>query len=251
MRRSLVWIFLAAIALSAFASAETRETIDLRGRSQTLHMYGRPGDPAVLLSSGDLGWAGLVTHVAEFLSSRGYYVVGFNSKAYLSSFTTRESTLRPADVPGDYHTLVDYARRGTAARPVLAGISEGAGLSVLAATNPSLKPKVQGVMGLGLPDQNELGWKWQDFTIWITKKVPNEPSFMVEDIIGKVTPVPLAQIQSTHDEFVPLDLAKSMFARAGEPKKLWVIDAANHRFSDNRDELDRRILEALDWIRSR
>jgi hypothetical protein len=29
-----------------------------------------------------------------------------------------------------------------------------------------------------------------------------------------------------------------------------VIEASNHRFSDNRPELDRRILEALDWIRS-
>ena len=120
----------------------------------------------------------------------------------------------------------------------------------MAASSQELKGSIQGVLGLGLPDQNELGWKWQDFTIWITKKVPNEPSFMVEDIIGQVGPVPLAEIHSTHDEFLPLDKAKAMFARAVEPKRMWVIEAANHRFSDNRDELDRRILEALDWIRS-
>ncbi len=251
MCRYLVCIVLAALAPLASAPAETKATIDIRGKSQFLHLYGTPGSPPVVLSSGDLGWAGLVTHVAEFLSSRGYYIVGFNSKAYLSSFTTKDSTLKPAEVPHDYDVLLEYARRGTPVRPVLAGISEGAGLSVLAVSGPSLKAKIQGVLGLGLPDQNELGWKWQDFTIWITKKVPNEPSFMVEDIIGKVSPVPLAQIHSTHDEFVSLDLARSMFARAGEPKKMWVIEAANHRFSDNRDELDRRLLEALDWIRNR
>jgi hypothetical protein len=41
-----------------------------------------------------------------------------------------------------------------------------------------------------------------------------------------------------------------MFAYAGEPKRMWVIEAANHRFSDKRDELDRRMLEALAWIRN-
>jgi hypothetical protein len=127
---------------------------------------------------------------------------------------------------------------------------EGEGLSALAATDSSNRPSMLGILGLGLPDQNELGWKWQDFTIWVTKKAPDEPSFMVEDIIGKVSPLPLAEIHSTHDEFLPLDKAKAMFARAGEPKKMWVVEASNHRFSDNRNELDRRILEALDWIRN-
>lgn len=241
----------AVLAACVLATAQTPATIDLRGKPQELHVYGTPGKPLVILSCGDLGWAGLAVHVAELLSSRGYYVVGFNTRAYLSSFTAGAATLNPADVPGDYRVLIDYARRRSPGRPILAGISEGAGLSVLAATDGSLKPALQGVLGLGLPDQNELGWKWQDFTIWITKKAPNEPSFMVEDIIAKVSPVPLAEIHSTHDEFVSLEVAKSMLARAGDPKKMWVIEAANHRFSNNRDELDRRVLEALEWIRNR
>ena len=244
-------VFTTSIALLAASAGLAQNSLAIRGKRQDLYLYGEKRGAPVVLSSGDLGWAGLVVHVAEFLAARGYYVVGFDSKAYLSSFTTRTETLKPGDVPGDYRQLIDFARSGTPAKPVLAGISEGAGLSVLAATNPELKGSIQGVLGLGLPDQNELGWKWQDFTIWITKKVPNEPSFMVEDVIGQVSPVPLAEIHSTHDEFLPLEKAKAMFARAAEPRRMWVIEAANHRFSDNRDELDRRIIEALDWIKSR
>jgi len=244
-------VFTTSIALLAASAGLAQNSLAIRGKRQDLYLYGEKRGAPVVLSSGDLGWAGLVVHVAEFLAARGYYVVGFDSKAYLSSFTTRTETLKPSDVPGDYRQLIDFARSGTPAKPVLAGISEGAGLSVLAATNPELKGSIQGVLGLGLPDQNELGWKWQDFTIWITKKVPNEPSFMVEDVIGQVSPVPLAEIHSTHDEFLPLEKAKAMFARAAEPRRMWVIEAANHRFSDNRDELDRRIIEALDWIKSR
>jgi hypothetical protein len=238
------------VAMLAASDVFAQNSVNLPGKQQDLYLYGAKDGIPVILSSGDLGWAGLVVHVAEFLSSRGYYVVGFNSKAYLSSFTAKTGTLKPGDVPADYKVLIEYARSGVSAKPILVGISEGAGLSVLAATSPELKGSIQGILGLGLPDQNELGWKWQDFTVWITKQVPNEPSFMVEDIIGQVSPVPLAEIHSTHDEFLPLEKAKEMFARAAEPKRMWVIEASNHRFSDNRDELDRRVIEALNWIKS-
>jgi hypothetical protein len=229
-------------------AAPSQETLDIRGKPQELHLYGKKGGIPIILSSGDLGWAGLVVHAAEFLASEGYYVTGFNSKSYLSGFTAKERTLSPKEVPDDYATLIEYASRGTTAKPILAGVSEGAGLSVLAATRQSVKAKIQGILGLGLPDQNELGWKWKDFTIWITKKSPKEPSFMVEDIISAVSPLPLAEIHSTNDEFLPLDKAKAMFALAGEPKKMWIVKASNHRFSDNRRDLDRGILEALQWI---
>jgi hypothetical protein len=239
------------LTLTLSPSALAQTMLNIRGKSQELHFYGAKGGPEIILSSGDLGWAGLVVHVAEFLSHQGYYVVGFNSREYLVSFTTKTGTLRPVDVPGDYKLLVDFAGGSSSGKPVLVGISEGAGLSVLAGASPEFKDIVQGILGLGLPDQNELGWKWQDFTIWVTKKTPNEPSFMVEDIIARVSPLPLAEIHSTHDEFLPLDKAVAMFARAAAPKKMWVIDAANHRFSDKRDELDRRMLEALQWIKDR
>ena len=243
-----IWLILLILTVPSSGFSELRTEISIRGKPQRLYLYGTRGNSPVILSSGDLGWVGLVEHVAEFLSGRGYYIVGVNSRAYLSSFTTQKSALNPQDVPRDYQVLIDFTRQGGATKPVLAGVSEGAGLSALAATEPSVKAGIKGVLALGLPNQNELGWKWQDFTIWITKKAPDEPSFMIEDIIHKVSPIPLAEIHSSHDEFLPLGQAKAMFSRAGEPKKMWVIEAANHRFSDNRDELDRRILEALAWI---
>jgi dienelactone hydrolase len=245
-----VILILFAFVASRLGFAESLSSITLRGNDQQLYLYGSRGGVPVILSSGDLGWAGLVTHVAEFLSNHGYFIVGFNSRAYLSSFTTKTSALKPQDVPLDYKALIDFGARDGSSRPILAGVSEGAGLSVLAATDPEVRTAVRGVLGLGLPDQNELGWKWQDFTIWITKKTPNEPSFMVEDIIARMSPAPLAEIHSTHDEFLPLEQAKAIFARAGEPKKMWVIEAANHRFSNNRVELNRVLLEALEWIKN-
>jgi fermentation-respiration switch protein FrsA (DUF1100 family) len=47
---------------------------------------------------------------------------------------------------------------------------------------------------------------------------------------------------------VSVDQVRQILTRASEPKRLWVVDAANHRFSDNLGEFDRRLLDAIDWI---
>ena len=70
------------------APGPSSDSIDLRGRAQQIVLYGSRGGRPVVLTSGDLGWWGLVVHVAEVLASRGYYVVGFNSRTYLESFTS-------------------------------------------------------------------------------------------------------------------------------------------------------------------
>jgi alpha-beta hydrolase superfamily lysophospholipase len=247
-RLSTVLLVLACSATAASADVrQTRDSISMRGRAQVLHLYGVRGNAPVIVSSGDGGWLHLGPHVAEALASRGHFVVGFDVKAYLESFTGA-ATLRPADVANDYRVLVNFAASGAAAKPILAGVSEGAGLSVLAAADPQLKSTIAGVIALGLPERNELAWRWTDSIIYLTHRPPREPSFSASAIVDRLAPVPLAAIHSTHDEFVPVDQVRQILTRASEPKRLWVIDAANHRFSDNLGEFDRRLFDAIDWI---
>jgi len=104
------------------------------------------------------------------------------------------------------------------------------------------------VIGLGLPDLNELGWRWQDMLIYFTHGNPDEPMFSTKAIANRVAPLPLAAIHSTKDEYVPLAEAQGVMDAAKEPKKLWVITASDHRFSDNIGEFDRRLAEAIVWI---
>ena len=91
--------------------SQTQTAFDLRGKTQTLHVYGSGPKGSIILSSGDLGWAGLVVHVAESLSSQGYRVIGFDSRTYLSSFTSKNSVLSPQDVPRDFKCLIDFVSR--------------------------------------------------------------------------------------------------------------------------------------------
>lgn len=230
------------------AQAQTTQAIVIRGHAQSVHLYGARGGPPVVVSSGDGGWMHLGPHVAETLAARGFFVVGFDVKAYLESFTSGNLTLGRTDEPGDYKVLADFAARETSQKPILIGVSEGAGLSVLAATDPQTKRSIAGVLGLGLPDINELGWRWRDAMIYLTHGVPKEPTFSTAAIVSRVSPTPLGAIHSTHDEFVPLTTVQRVLDAAAEPKQLWIVKAADHRFSDNLAEFDRRLLEAIAWI---
>ena len=42
-----------------------------------------------------------------------------------------------------------------------------------------------------------------------------------------------------------------MIDAAREPKRLWIIEASDHRFSNNMTELERRLLEAIAWVTSK
>lgn len=247
MRRALL---VTCLLLSPLASAgsPTSETLRLRGQDQSLHLYGTRGSRVAVVASGDGGWIHLGPSVAEFLSTQGYFVVGFDSKAYLSSFTRDGTTLATTDVPGDFSALLEYASRGAPSPPILFGVSEGAALAVLAAASSATKPKLAGVVALGLPEQAELGWRFRDSIIYLTKGVPKEPLFSTADVVGKLAPLPLVAIHSTQDEFVSVEEVRRVMSRALEPKRLWLIEAANHRFSGNEKELNQRLQEAITWI---
>lgn len=255
MRHGLRWTVAVALLASGVAAParaggpEAERTVQIRGHALALRTYGTPGGPAAIVASGDGGWTHLGPYVAESLSAQGWFVVGLDSKAYLSAFTSARSTLTVNDVPGDFLALVAEAEKGGRGRPVLIGVSEGAGLAVLAAADPAVKARVAGVVGLGLPERCELGWRWKDAIIYITKGVPKEPTFDTGEFVGRLAPLPLAAIHSTRDEFVPVDEIRRVMAKAGQPSRLWFVEAQNHRFSGNTGGFDSTLLEALSWIR--
>jgi pimeloyl-ACP methyl ester carboxylesterase len=241
----------AAVMASVLLTGQN-QIINIRGRDQELHLYGARDGRPIIVSSGDGGWIHLAPHVAHVLSANGFFVVGFDAKAYLESFTSGPATLGVRDEPADYKTLIDFAAREsgqtTGVKPILIGVSEGAGLSVLAALDPVNKTNIAGVVVLGLSDLMELGWRWRDMVIYVTHGAAHEPSFSVKAVIDRLAPIPLAAIHATHDEYAPLTEMQDVFERARQPKRLWIVSASNHRFSDNIAEFDRTLLDAIAWI---
>jgi hypothetical protein len=243
MRLLIATMVLASIL--PFGSQGTTRTIVLSGHEQKLHLYGPANGRPVLLSSGDGGWVHLAPHLADELAARGYLVIGMDAKSYLSS-ASGSQPLTPRDIARDYDTLLSTFAAGR--RAILAGVSEGAGLSVVAAADPHGQERIAGVITFGLGERNELAWHWKDALIYVTKRVPSEPTFNASDFLPRLAPVPLAFIRSTHDEFVPPAESDHLIATAASPARSWTIAAVDHRFSDNLADLDRATLQAFDWI---
>ena len=234
-----------AVCLVSDAYAQTRETVTIRGRSQSPTVrHARRG--SVIVSSGDGGWI-TASHVAEVLAAKGYFVVGFDVKAYLESFTSGTTTLGTGDEPNDFEVLAEFAARATTSQPILIGVSEGAGLSVLAASDARMKAAIAGVIGLGLPDLNELGWRARDMLIYLTT------AHQRASVQRRVHRRPRGTASARRDSFFTRRI-RTRFpdsaadgARQGTEEN-WIVDAADHRFSDNLTVFDECLLEAITWI---
>jgi type IV secretory pathway VirJ component len=254
--RTGVTAVVALLVATSGVSASSAERLDvpLRGQNVVLTVYRPAASQAkgtVIMASGDVGWVGLAVSMAGFLRDAGYVVVGINTREYLAAFTTRNGGhLVPIDVQGDYTTLAEALRHADLLRPpvIVSGVSEGAGLAVLAASAPANHAWIRGVITMGLPETVELAWRWSDFTSWITKKDSSEPSFAAKERLPAISPLPLFMIQSTRDEYVTERDYRELEAAARSPKRLALIDAANHRFTDKIQELQAQYLAALAWI---
>jgi fermentation-respiration switch protein FrsA (DUF1100 family) len=251
---------LAAALLATFVSkpilAVGVEHVDwpLRGKTMSLNIYSPAVDSkgTVVMASGDVGWVGLAVSMSQRLVAEGYTVVGINVRQYLSAFTIGTSHLTPVDIERDYAALSRYlrARRLLTAPVILSGVSEGAGLSVLAAAAAENHAWIAGVITMGLPASAEIAWRWSDFTAWITKRDAGEPSFKARDYLAAIAPLPLVMIQSTRDEYVSVADFNDLEAVARSPHRQVLIGASNHRFTDRIPELQRAYDDALAWIRT-
>jgi dienelactone hydrolase len=249
----IVALFLmAAAAPAAWAGSPRKVQFAVRGVPQTFYLYdaaaSQPNVPVAIVVSGDGGWHGFIADVAGYLAGRGHPVVGVDAKEYLESLS-KPKALEPAQVTGDFGAIARFAREQTGARTfVLAGWSEGAGLVVLGGLDPAERADLRGVVAIGLPELNELAWRWSDSVIYVTKKVPDEPTFNSKDFVGKLAPIPLMMIQSTHDDFVPLVTAREIFGRAQEPRQIVFIEARDHRFEGERPAFWQALDRALAWF---
>ncbi len=66
------------------------------------------------------------------------------------------------------------------------------------------------------------------------------------DYVSRIAPRQLLLVHGSLDETVPVDHAHSLYNKAGEPRKLVIIDGAGHRL--RRD--DNAVGAVLDWLKS-
>ena len=256
-----LWIILFMLLTAAFPATDqlfsrTTQAVErqmaIRGQRQKIIHFsadssGTHRGKKVLFAPGDAGMYGAAVDMARTIASIGYEVFGLDTKNYLEGFT-RKAKLQETEVMTDFRQIAGWITGGAKERVILAGWSEGAGLCLLAAAAEENKAVFDGFLALGLPEKNVLGWRLLDDLTYITRKTPREPTFSSSAYLPRIAPLPLVLIQASHDDYVTVEAARSMFSLAGEPKKFILVETKSHRFDSNKEGFARSLRESLEWI---
>jgi pimeloyl-ACP methyl ester carboxylesterase len=223
----------------------TRE-VTLDGFSVTLHLV-RPvataiGRPLLIYSTGDGGWRGKDLDLFRHLSTFGYATAGFSAPEYVKHLRGDQETTTPALLAHDFAAIIESAKAELtlpAETPViLVGVSRGAGLSVVAAGQPPLRQALDGVVVMGLTKEEE-------HVRWRRRRQSTE--LEIYDYLPRLD-LPVAVIQSTRDNYLPADQARSLFGSDTDRRQFHAIDARNHSFSGARPLLYETLRASLDWV---
>jgi dienelactone hydrolase len=247
------------VAPAILSAVERSSAVILHGKSLDLHLSAPQGGPTanalVLYASGDGGWFGAAVEMFHRIGGAGYYTVGFSAKAFLKIDRQPDTPMNPEQLAAEYEQILDTARRelrlqsGTAV--VLTGWSRGAAFAVLAASAQGAPRGVRGVLAIGLSegedlaidgpaDESDEGTAAETRNHW-----PFEPYALMA-----LLPFRCAVIQATRDNYLAAARARTLFGSDTEKRRLYAIDARNHRFSGGKDAFDRALLDALEWISS-
>jgi pimeloyl-ACP methyl ester carboxylesterase len=227
------------------------------GLPLTLQLYQQENatnQTLVLFTSGDGGWSPFCADIAAHIAANGKTVVGFNMKDYLVNFASSQKPVSPDEVARDYDAIIraSSAQPGvnSTARLILAGWSAGAGYSVLVASDPAFKDRVDRVVAISLPVYNELAWKPTDALIYITHGTPREKVFDARQYLKRLEVTPVVILNATDDDNSPLREAQSLFESAPGPKHFYAVKASGHHFEGGAPEFYRALDDGLSFDHS-
>lgn len=202
-----------------------------------------PSRPLLVFATGDGGMHRKDLDLYRHLEAWGFPVVAFDAADYVKHLGPSEVTT-PERLARDYRLMIVAARdtlRLGAARPtVLIGVSRGAGLSVVAAGQ--LRDSIDGVVAIGLTREEE-------YVRWVHHVLPRrEVMVNIEEYLPELGTLPLAAVQSAHDQYMPGPTARAVLGADGPRRWLQIVESRNHSFSDARDAMYQATRRAIGWI---
>jgi len=217
--------------------------IDGRFLSCTLRDPPRPSGICILYLHGwggdreTLGW------LLDHLYDQGHHVFNFTQCGFDGSEGRRELTRWLPDAAA----VVDHIA-STQLEPWVCGLSTGGSLAIALS---AFKPEVRGCVALApfasfprlfrdRPDHRAmLEGTFDDLDAGMA-------TLNAEGAVRKIAPRPLLLVHGDSDDVIPTDHSRSLYDKAGEPRRLCVMEGANHVFSNIRRE-DLCILVS-EWI---
>jgi len=214
------------------------------------------GIPAGIPGPADRGYASL----AEKISPHGFAVFIFNFRGAGAS----GGNLDMLGWTRDLEAVIDYLcalPRVDNSRLSLLGFSGGAAVSVYAAAQDG---RVSAVVACACPAEFNIFVKGDnplslidhfhsigairddDFPASAQEWLNGFELVRPIDYINKISPRPLLLVHGSQDETVDVSHAHRLYAQAGEPKQLAIVEGAGHRLRHSEEAMD----IVIDWLKS-
>ena len=210
-----------------------------------------------MYASGDGGWFGAAVEQWRAIARAGYATVGFSSRSFLRIERPAGAPLNTARLANEYETIVDDARRalGWEKSPhvILAGWSRGAAFAVLAGAEPAFRDRLTGVVAIGLAEGENLTVDEDaDDDDPDDDKASDGRGHWLFDTYARLLklPAPCAVIQATRDKYFPAAKARTRFGPDTATRRLYQVEAKNHRFSGGTAAFEMALGDVLRWLSS-
>src|SRR5215467_4361257 len=256
----MVWLGLTCCATllgTGFAACGTHtksikrgvSALTLYGNSVELRFLSPEGAPKpalVVFATGDGGWRTLDREIFEWIHSLGYPVVGFSSPQYLKNLHHATDPTSPLRLAEDYEEIIQSSKAVLGLSPktptILAGLSRGAGLAVVAAGVGDIQSELAGVLAIALTKEEEHVFHF------VSRHRDRRVQVQTYEYLAKLSSFPVAVIQSTHDHYLPAANARALFGPDTPLRQFHAIEASNHSFGGACEALLHETGESLKWI---
>ncbi len=253
-----------ALALSGCAgplksrpTAFEARTVPVRFSGRDLNVtYVTPHAPKtrgvlILFATGDAGYLGVSTAMAEHLAESQYYLVTYDARQLIALEKKSKSRSKLSEFEALYDTMLVDSRRSLGlpdTLPVIVtGYSRGANMVVLTAGMETLRHHLEGAVAIALCPTTD----------YLETPTPGDPlsSVMVDEqghlrtyeAIPSAGPLPFAVIQGTKDSYIGAEEARGRFGPNTPQRRFYTIEGS-HTFGGARDTLMRDLDDALEWI---
>lgn len=235
--------------------------------STFIHVPDKTPAPAIIFSHGFTGNKieahRLFVRAARRASKEGFVAVRFDFRGSGESDGEFEDTTISSEV-SDLNAILNFIvekKEVVKEKIGLVGLSLGGVVSIITASkNPIVKavctwsspayfkpPPKSSFLG----DLSQLEKGYLDLPSGYRIKrsfFEDAQKYDVLDSCAKISPRPLLIIHGSNDNIAPIDHAQALYEEAGEPKKIVIIEGADHSFN-RRDWEDKVIDLTIEWFK--
>jgi type IV secretory pathway VirJ component len=229
----------------------------LKAGPRTLHVtYVKPVQARrrefIVFASGDGGWRGPSAAVLEHLAAQGYSIAGIEAPEVIKPVRRAGERLGMTQAAERLAEIYVRARQGLGVAEttpmIIVGFSRGATLVALTAVTPALRAGLGGAIAIALTREVDYLHAPEPAERRPGIQVDKRDRILIYPAVKSLSFAPLAVIQSMRDGYVPASEARQLLGPDEPSRRLYEVEARNHRFGGGREAMLHDVDDALRWI---